>query len=153
MPVEFKWNSQPTSGLQCCFSPIAGFVPACFYNSCTWACTDNKGYNSKSRMVCRPIYILFFLKKTKKNKKSAPIIDASPLLNSRTSLCEMNQKSPSLRWMLDFQEDLGELSKVVFGSFKYTRRMVWVLCGFRLSFSFFCWCPLILIYRLCHWAW
>lgn len=52
------------------------------------------------------------------------IIYVSLLLNFKASFSEMSQKSPGLRYMLDLQEGLGELKKVIFGYFKYTRRMV-----------------------------
>lgn len=67
-------------------------------------------------MVYKPIYIYIFPLKRKK-------IELSHLLNSKAHFCEMSQKSPSLRWLLDLQEDLGELRKIVFGCFKFTMRI------------------------------
>lgn len=137
MPPGLKWNSQPTSGLQCYFCPIAGSVPACCCNSCTSACTDNKRYNSKSRMVYRPIYIHIFHPKKKPNNQNSDNRCQPPAQLQSIFFFEMSQESSSIRWSLDLQEDLGELRKVVFGCFKYTWRVVWFCFGFRPSFSFF----------------
>lgn len=67
-------------------------------------------------MVYKPIYIYISLQQKKKQ-------EGSHLLNSKAPFCEMSQKSPSLGWLLDLQEDLGELRKVVFGCFKFTMRI------------------------------
>lgn len=90
-------------------------VPTCFCNFYTWAQYNNE-YNSKKRMVYKPIYIYIFPLKRRK-------IELSHLLNSKAHFWEMSQKSPSLRWLLDLQEDLGELRKIVFGCFKFTMRI------------------------------
>lgn len=92
-------------------------VPTCFCNFWAWTLYNNE-YSSRKRMVYKPKYIYISSWQRKKNPKG------SHLLNSKAPFCEMSQKSPSLRWLLDLQKDQGELRKVVFGCFKFTMRII-----------------------------